>query len=49
MAPRIDSPIIISLDSTNHPVTEIPFPAVTICPNYKGIKEKVIGEVCERK
>ena len=43
-----DSPIIVSVDSTNFPVNLIPFPAVTICPTYKGIKEKVISEVCKR-
>ena len=42
------SPIIISLDSASHPISEIPFPAVTICPTVKGIKEKVISEVCKR-
>ena len=43
-----DSPIIVSVDSTNFPVNLIPFPAVTVCPTYKGIKEKVISEVCKR-
>ena len=30
------SPIITSVDDTNYPVTKILFPAVTICPNFKG-------------
>lgn len=30
------SPVITTLDSTNYPLSQIPFPAVTICPNYKG-------------
>ena len=30
------SPIITSVDDTNYPVTKIDFPAVTICPNFKG-------------
>ena len=43
------SPIITTIESTNHPLSKVPFPAVTICPNYKGIKGKVATEVCNRK
>ena len=31
-----NSPIITSVDDTHYPVTKILFPAVTICPNFKG-------------
>ncbi len=40
------SPIITTLDDTNVPLNGIPFPAVTICPNYQGIKKKIINEIC---
>lgn len=40
------SPIITTLDSTNYALNKIPFPAVTICPNVKGIKAKVVNEMC---
>jgi hypothetical protein len=43
------SPIITSIDSTNYPVTKVVFPAVTICPNFKGIKEKLVTEICKRR
>ena len=43
------SPIITTIESTNYPLSKVPFPAVTICPNYKGIKGKVATEVCNRK
>ena len=43
------APIITTIESTNYPLSKVPFPAVTICPNYKGIKGKVATEVCNRK
>ena len=43
------SPIITTIESTNYPLSKVAFPAVTICPNFKGIKEKVVTEVCKRK
>ena len=39
-------PIITAIESTNYPVSNIPFPAVTICPNVKGLKEKLMYEIC---
>ena len=42
------SPIITSIDSTNYPLSQVVFPAVTICPTYKGIKEKLVSEICRR-
>ena len=43
------SPIITTIETTHYPLTKVPFPAVTICPNYKGIKGKVATEICNRK
>ena len=34
-------PTITTLDSTDHPVWEIDFPGVTICPANKVVKEKL--------
>lgn len=41
-----NSPVITTLDSTNYALNKIAFPAVTICPNVKGIKAKVVNEMC---
>ena len=43
------TPVLTSISTTNYPLTEIPFPAVTICPNPKGMKGKIIHEICQNE
>ena len=38
----INFPTITTILQTNFPVSEIPFPAVTICPNNKVFKDKLL-------
>ena len=42
----VAKPIVTTIDSTHHAISEIPFPAVTICPTYKTTKTKVIQQIC---
>jgi hypothetical protein len=44
-----NSPIITSIDTPSYDVTNINFPAVTICPVYSVIEQKLVNEVCMRK
>lgn len=38
-------PVIVSFDDKSTPISTIPFPAITICPTNKFIKEKIDTEL----
>ena len=42
------TPILTSISTTNYPLNQIPFPAVTICPNTKGLRGKIVHEICRQ-
>ena len=42
------TPILTSISTTNYPLHQIPFPAVTICPNTKGLRGKIVHEICRQ-
>ena len=41
------NPIINTIADPHHPISEIEFPAVTICPVAKAIPKKLVNEACE--
>ena len=42
------TPTLTSISTTNFPLNKIPFPAVTICPNTKGLRGKIVNEICRQ-
>ena len=44
-----NSPVITSVSNTNYPVTNINFPAVTVCTVNKAVNEKMIIQACRYK
>ncbi len=43
------SPVITSVANTNLPVTNINFPAVTVCTVNKAVNEKLVIQACRHK
>ncbi|CAG7731153.1 unnamed protein product [Allacma fusca] len=43
------SPVITSVSNTNFPVTNINFPAVTVCTVNKAVQEKMVIQGCRYK
>lgn len=43
------SPIITTIDTVHHPISEVDFPAVTICPIFHADIKKLIYYSCQNK
>jgi hypothetical protein len=40
------SPVVVTIENDNYPISEVHFPSVTICSTTKVTPEKLVSEVC---